>query len=70
VGEKEVVFSAQGCPFGVSFADYAHCVEGKRRDLAGSFGIEGWRCSRERGGRGGMSRVVRTAFERVVDSNA
>lgn len=43
MGEEEVVFSPQGRPFGVSFADYAHCVDGEGRDMAGSFGIEGRR---------------------------
>jgi hypothetical protein len=52
VGEEEVVFPAQGRPFRVSFADYAHCVERKGRDVAGSFSVEGRRYRRERGGRG------------------
>ena len=52
--EEEIVFSAQRCPFGVGFANYAHCVDGERGNVARGFGIERRSCCGQRGGWGGV----------------
>ena len=48
--EEEIVFSAQRRPFRVGFANYAHCVEGQRGDVAFGFSIERRRRGGQRGG--------------------